>query len=117
MTNNSYKALLKRVVRTPRIGTGEPCIRDTRIQVTVILDSLAEGLTPAQIVEHYPPLTQKDVRAAVAYAAELLRAVSVSQDKLGSLERLRGLLKFPSGPPTDDEVKDMITDYLAEKYS
>lgn len=38
-------------------------------------------------------------------------------EKLAALERLRGLLKFEGGPPTDEEVKDMITDYLAEKYS
>jgi hypothetical protein len=39
------------------------------------------------------------------------------QEKLAALERLRGLLKFESGPATDEQVKDMITDYLTEKYS
>ena len=32
-------------------------------------------------------------------------------------QRLYGILKFENGPPTDDEVKDMIADYLLEKYS
>ncbi|MFA0741721.1 MAG: hypothetical protein DFNUSKGM_001835 [Candidatus Fervidibacter sacchari] len=41
--------------------------------VSVILDNLAEGLTPEEIVEEYPPLTLDDVKAAVAYAAELVR--------------------------------------------
>lgn len=40
-----------------------------------------------------------------------------SQEKRAALERLRGLLEFEGGPPTDEEVKEMITDYLVEKYS
>ena len=41
--------------------------------VSVILDNLAEGLTPAEIVAEYPPLTEPDVRAALAFAATLAR--------------------------------------------
>jgi len=78
MTDNAYNRLLKRVVSEPKVLGGEPRIRGTRIHVAVILDSLAEGLTPAQIVDHYPPLTEADVRAAVAYAAELARTVSAA---------------------------------------
>jgi len=78
MTDSAYNKLLKRVVTDPKICGGEPCIRRTRIHVAVILDSLVEGLTPAQIVQHYPPLTEEDVRAAVAYAAELSRSVSAA---------------------------------------
>jgi uncharacterized protein (DUF433 family) len=62
-----------RVVVDPRICHGKPCIRGTRIMVSVILDNLAEGLTPQQIVEEYPPLTPEDVQAALGYAAELTR--------------------------------------------
>ncbi|HPC94745.1 MAG TPA: DUF433 domain-containing protein [Sedimentisphaerales bacterium] len=50
---------------------GRPCIRDTRIEIAVILDGLAEGLTVEEIIDHYPQLTKDDVRAALAYAAEL----------------------------------------------
>ena len=39
--------------------------------VSVILDNLAEGQTPENIVRDYPPLTLDDIRAAIAYAAEL----------------------------------------------
>jgi uncharacterized protein (DUF433 family) len=78
MTDSAHNKLLKRVVTDPKICGGEPCIRRTRIHVAVILDSLVEGLTPAQIAEHYPPLTEEDVRAAVAYAAELSRSVSAA---------------------------------------
>ena len=42
-----------------------------KIMVSVILDNLAEGATPAMIVRDYPPLKIDDVKAAIAYAAEL----------------------------------------------
>jgi uncharacterized protein (DUF433 family) len=41
--------------------------------VSVVLDNLAEGLTPEEIVAEYPPLTKADVHASVAYAAALTR--------------------------------------------
>jgi len=41
--------------------------------VSVILDNLAEGMTPEEIVKEYPPLTMEDIRAALAYAAILAR--------------------------------------------
>ena len=47
------------------------CIRDTRIEVAVILDGLAEGLTLDGLIDHYPQLIKDDIRAALAYAAEL----------------------------------------------
>ena len=78
MTDTAYNRLLKRVVSDPKVLGGEQRIRGTRIHVAVVLDSLAEGLTPAQIVDHFPPLTEEDVRAAVAYAAELARTVSAA---------------------------------------
>ena len=78
MTDSAHSQLLKRVVADPKVLGGEPRIRGTRIHVAVVLDSLAEGLTPAQIVDHFPPLTEDDVRAAVAYAAELARTVSAA---------------------------------------
>jgi len=52
---------------------GKPCITGTRIMVSVILDNLAEGLTPDEIVADYPPLTLTNIRAAIAYAAALAR--------------------------------------------
>ena len=65
--------LLDRISIDADICHGKPCIRDTRIMVTVILDSLAEGLSPKEIVREYPPLTIEDVQAAIAYAAVLAR--------------------------------------------
>jgi uncharacterized protein (DUF433 family) len=74
MTDTTYNKLLKRVVAKPGVSGGEPCIRGTRIHIAVILDSLAEGPSPREITEHFPSLTEEDVRAAVAFAAELSRS-------------------------------------------
>jgi uncharacterized protein (DUF433 family) len=68
MTDTTYKSLLKRVVVKPNVCDGEPCIQGTRINISVILDSLAEELSPKEITKHFPPLTEQDVRAAVGYA-------------------------------------------------
>lgn len=65
--------LLSRVTVDPKICGGKPCIRGTRIYIAIVLDGLAEGLTPEQIIDHYPQLTPDDIRAALAYAAELSR--------------------------------------------
>lgn len=69
----TYEELLRRVAADPRVCAGKPCIRGTRIYIAIILDGLAEGLTPEQIIDHYPQLTHDDMRAALAYAAELSR--------------------------------------------
>ncbi len=57
----------------PAICHGQPCIKGTRVLVTVVLDALAAGLEPAEIVRHYPTLTADGVRAAVAYGAWLAK--------------------------------------------
>ena len=63
--------LLRRISVNPKVCHGKPCIRGTRIMVSVVLDNLAEGRTAQQIVRDYPPLKIQDVEAAIAYAAEL----------------------------------------------
>ncbi len=60
----------ERIVIEPDIHHGEPCIKGTRVPVAVILGSLANDMTSAEIQEAYPPLTAEDIRAALAYAAE-----------------------------------------------
>ena len=52
---------------------GKACIAGTRIMVSVILDNLAEGTTPQEVLDSYPSLKAEDIRAAIAYAAELAR--------------------------------------------
>ena len=48
---------------------GKPCIRSMRITVYDVLDWLASGLSESQILEDYPELTQDDIRACLAFAA------------------------------------------------
>jgi len=69
----TYEALLNRVSVDPNVCGGKPCIRGTRIYIAVILDGLAEGLTPEQMIDHYPQLSLDDIHAALAYGAELSR--------------------------------------------
>ena len=63
----------QRITIEPDVCHGKPCIRGTRIMVSVILDNLVEGMTAEEIVEEYPPLTIDDVRATISYAAALTR--------------------------------------------
>jgi uncharacterized protein (DUF433 family) len=63
----------QRIVSTPETLSGARRIAGTRVHVSVVLDNLAAGLTPDQIVDEYPSLTIDDVRAAIAYAADLAR--------------------------------------------
>ncbi len=57
----------------PSICHGKACIRGTRIMVSVVLDNLAAGLKPEEIVSSYPSLNLEAVQAAIAYAADLAR--------------------------------------------
>jgi uncharacterized protein (DUF433 family) len=52
---------------------GRPVIRGTRIWVSLIVDNLAEGVSEAELLAAYPQLAPEDVRAALAYAAEMTR--------------------------------------------
>jgi uncharacterized protein (DUF433 family) len=65
--------LLERISIDPNVCFGKPCIRGTRIWVSLILDFLANGLTMEEILLEYPHLTIEDVRAAIAYGAEMAR--------------------------------------------
>lgn len=52
---------------------GVACIAGTRIPVSVVLDNLAGGLSPEELLREYPSLTREAIPAALAYAAELAR--------------------------------------------
>ena len=65
--------LLDRIAIDPQVCFGKPCIRGTRIWVSLILDFLASGESEAQILAAYPQLEPDDIRAALAYAAEVAR--------------------------------------------
>ena len=59
-----------RITHDPEILRGKAIIRGTRIPVYLIVDFVANGATPAEIVDDYPDLAIEDVEAAVAFAAE-----------------------------------------------
>ncbi|NEZ64870.1 DUF433 domain-containing protein [Leptolyngbyaceae cyanobacterium CCMR0082] len=62
-------ALLKRITQTPGKCGGRPCIRDMRIRVVDILETLAEGGTASEILEDFPDLEAADIQACLLYAA------------------------------------------------
>ncbi|WP_033403264.1 DUF433 domain-containing protein [Dyadobacter beijingensis] len=62
--------LLERITFNPKQCGGKPCIRSMRIRVTDVIELLAAGLTPDQIVtEELPDLELEDVTACLLYAA------------------------------------------------
>ena len=74
-----------RIVIDPRILTGKPVVRGTRVSVELVVDLLARGYTPQQILEDYPHLTLEDVQACLKYASDILsseRVYPAPPDKL-----------------------------------
>ena len=63
------KELLSRVTIDPEQCGGRPCIRGMRIRVIDVLELLAAGQTPAEIVADYPYLEPDDIAASLLYAA------------------------------------------------
>ena len=65
--------LLNRIAVDPRVCFGKPCVRGTRIWVSLLLDFLASGTTIEEILDNYSQLQREDVLAAIAYGAEMSR--------------------------------------------
>ena len=65
--------LLERISINPNICFGKPCIRGTRIWVSLILDFLAGGMSIQEVLEQYPHLVEEDICDAIAYGAEMSR--------------------------------------------
>ena len=63
----------ERISINPNVCGGKPCIKDTRVWVSLVVDNLAAGATENEILEAYPALTKDDIKAALAYAAEMTR--------------------------------------------
>ncbi len=54
----------------PGKRSGKPCIRGLRITVSDVLEYLASGMTHEEILKDFPFLTEQDIRACLAYAAD-----------------------------------------------
>jgi uncharacterized protein (DUF433 family) len=63
--------LRERISIDPAICGGKACIRGHRIWVSLVLGTLADGMTVQEILDNYPQLEETDVRACVAYGAQL----------------------------------------------
>lgn len=61
----------ERITFDPGICHGKACIKGTRIMVSVVLANLASGIPEEDIFKSYPALTREDLKAALAYAADL----------------------------------------------
>ncbi|MBN4001933.1 DUF433 domain-containing protein [Nostoc sp. LPT] len=64
---------MQKIVSEPKIMMGKPVISGTRITVELILEKLAAGETPQQILEAHPRLSDEGIKAALAFAAQALR--------------------------------------------
>jgi uncharacterized protein (DUF433 family) len=65
--------LTERIEVNPRILGGKPVIKGTRIPVYLILELLSAGYDFERIAKAYPTLTEEDIRAAVEYAAKVMK--------------------------------------------
>lgn len=61
----------------PARRSGKACIRNTRITVYDVLDYLASGMTQQEILADFPDLTDADIRACLAYAADAERRFEI----------------------------------------
>ena len=60
----------QRITIEPGKRGGKPCIRGLRITVYDVLEYLASGMSEAEILHDFPDLTQEDIRACLAFAAD-----------------------------------------------
>lgn len=77
---------LSRITSSPSVMMGKPVVRGTRITVEHILEGLSGGLSIEELLASHPLLTEDDVRAALAFAAESVR-----------MERLASMAETPFG--------------------
>jgi uncharacterized protein (DUF433 family) len=70
---NTHDKLLDRISISPNVCFGKPCIKGTRIWVSLILDFLASGMSQEEVLKEYPDLTPLDIQGCLAYGAEMSR--------------------------------------------
>ena len=63
----------ERISIDPKVCHGKPCIKGTRIWVSLIVDNLASGSTEEEVLAAYPSLKREDIEAALVYAGEMAR--------------------------------------------
>ncbi len=66
--------LLERIILNPKVMTGKPVLRGTRLTVEYILSLLAHGTTEEEILQEYEGLTHEDIQACLLFAAQSLQS-------------------------------------------
>ena len=64
---NQSTNLLQRITINPEVRSGKPCIKGTRITVYDVLEYLAGGMSEDEILEDFPSLERKDIRAVLEF--------------------------------------------------
>ena len=67
----------KIITLEPDKRSGKPCIRGTRMTVTDVLEYLAGGMKPEELLAEFPDLTEEDIRACLAFAADRERKLAM----------------------------------------
>jgi uncharacterized protein (DUF433 family) len=65
--------MLQRIVCDPKVMTGKPAIRGTRLTVDFILNLLAHGATEDEILQEYPGISKEDIQACLLFATKALK--------------------------------------------
>lgn len=68
----------QRITIEPGKRGGRPCVRGMRIAVEDVLGWLAEGMSHAEIMADFPELTEEDIRAVLAFAADRERRTAIA---------------------------------------
>jgi uncharacterized protein (DUF433 family) len=66
-----------RIEINPSVMQGKPVVRNTRIPVELLLRKLAEGATVEELLDAYPRITEGDIQACLAYAADTIAHESI----------------------------------------
>lgn len=66
-----------RIVSDPKVLVGKPVVKGSRLAVEFIIELLAKGWTPAQILENYPQITFEDILACLTYAGKVLSSEKI----------------------------------------
>ncbi len=66
------------ITMEPGKRSGKPCVRGTRITVVDVLEYLASGMTHAEILADFPQLSESDILASLAFAADRERKMDIA---------------------------------------
>ena len=75
--------MFDRISVNPKVCHGKPCIKGTRIMISVILGLVEEGLNFTQIIEEYPELSEEDIKASIEYAR-----LMIENEEIHALEEI-----------------------------